>query len=96
MSEPLLSIHNHPAPACGDPPIVRADDPALYVGYFENAHGEQWVFTYHRGTKVAELRGGDAGWNRVFAVADGRAAGLVLTASEAAWLHGCWQACGGR
>src|SRR5262245_33511329 len=38
MSEPLLSIRNHHAPACGDPPIVRADDTALYVGYFENAH----------------------------------------------------------
>ena len=45
MSEPLLSIRNHHAPACGDPPIVNSDDPHVYIGYFENEHGEQWIFT---------------------------------------------------
>jgi hypothetical protein len=56
MSEPLLSIGNHHTPACGDPPIIRDDDPDVYHGYFENCYGEQWVFLYHRTTKKAELR----------------------------------------
>jgi hypothetical protein len=91
MSEPLLSIGNHHAPACGDPPIVNGRDPSLYVGYFENEYGEQWVFTYHRETKIAELRGGDVGWTKVFEVVDGRAE-IVLNAGESAWLQACWRA----
>jgi hypothetical protein len=68
MSEPLLSIRNHHAPACGDPPIVNSDDPNVYIGYFENEHGEQWIFTCDRTTRRVELRGGDAGWTKTYAV----------------------------
>lgn len=92
MSEPLLRIRNHHSAACGDPPIVSGDDPAVYIGYFENPHGEQWIFTFHRKTGKAELRGGDAGWNTVFEVRDGRAAGLNLGREELAWLQACWNA----
>ncbi len=42
MSDPLPTIRNHHSPGSGDPPIV-SDDDNVYVGYFENAHGEQWV-----------------------------------------------------
>lgn len=45
MSEPLLQIHNRHVVACGDPPIVNSDDPHVYIGYFQNAFGEQWIFT---------------------------------------------------
>ena len=45
MSEPLLTIRNHHSPTCGDPPIVNEEDRDTYIGYFENQHGEQWVFT---------------------------------------------------
>ena len=45
MSKPLLQIANHHGAACGDPPIVPHDNPYLYIGYFENELGEQWVFT---------------------------------------------------
>jgi hypothetical protein len=97
MSEPLLRIRNHHAPSCGDPPIVNGDDPALYIGYFENLHGEQWVFTYHRTTKRAELRGGDVGWNTPLDVRDGTVEGLNLSRDEATWLGSCWRAAtGGR
>ena len=92
MSEPLLRIQNHHAPACGDPPIVSSDDPNLYIGYFENLHGEQWVFTYNRSTEQGELRGGDAGWNTRNDVTDGAVSGLVLNAVESQWLEACWQA----
>lgn len=92
MSEPLLRIRNHHAAACGDPPIVSSDDPNLYIGYFENLHGEQWVFTYNRSTKQGELRGGDAGWNTRKEVTDGIVPGLALNAEESLWLEACWQA----
>jgi hypothetical protein len=92
MSEPLLSISNHHLPGCGDPPIVNGDDPDLYIGYFENPFGEQWVFTYHRKTRTAELRGGDVGWNSVQSILDGTVGDLILGAEEAAWLQACWRA----
>jgi len=92
MSEPLLRIRNHHSPACGDPPTVNGDDPAVYLGYFENPHGEQWIFTYHRGTGKAELRGGDVGWDSAHEVRDGSVPGLVLGKEESAWLQACWRA----
>ena len=92
MSEPLLRIRNHHAGACGDPPIVNSDDPALYIGYFENPHGEQWIFTCDRKTGKAELRGGDTGWNTVHIVKDGLVHGLNLGHEESAWLQACWRA----
>ena len=95
MSEPLLRIHNHHVAGCGDPPIINGDDLDLYIGYFENPFGEQWVFTYHRKTRESELRGGDVGWNTVHAVADGKAAGLMLGKEEATWLQACWRAATG-
>ena len=30
---------------------VAGDDPNVYLGYFENAFGEQWVFSFDRATK---------------------------------------------
>jgi hypothetical protein len=92
MSEPILRIGNHHHPACGDPPIVNGDDPNLYIGYFENSHGEQWILTYHRKTRKGELRGGDAGWNEVHEVVNGRAADLILADEESSWLRACWRA----
>ena len=92
MSEPLLKIRNRHAVACGDPPIVNGDDPDLYIGYFENLHGEQWIFTYNRKTKKAELLGGDAGWNTRNEVTGGEVPGLVLNADESKWMEACWLA----
>jgi hypothetical protein len=92
MSEPLLRIRNHHSPACGAPQLIEDDDPVLYIGYFENAFGEQWIFTYHRETGKAELGGGDVGWNTAHEVKDGRVDGLVLGKAEAAWLQACWWA----
>jgi hypothetical protein len=95
MSEPLLRIRNHHTAQCGDPPIVNGDDPATYIGYFENPFGEQWVFTYNRDTKKAELRGGDAGWNKMFEVVAPTVMGLILSREEATWLGSCWRAATG-
>ena len=92
MSEPLLQIQNRHGLACGDPPIVKSDDPNVYVGYFENALGEQWIFTYDRKTTKAELRGGDIGWNTAHAIEDAGVGKLVLRPEESAWLHACLKA----
>ena len=95
MSEPVLQIHNHHAAACGDPPIVKSDDPNVYVGYFQNAFGEQWIFTFNRTTSEGQLRGGDIGWNTVHDVRDGKVEDLVLGPDELAWLRACWAAATG-
>lgn len=92
MSDPLLSIHNHHVAECGDPPIIT--DEATYVGYFENALGEQWIFTYDHETMKAELRDGDIGWNNVHEIRDGQARGLILSSEERLWLQACWAAAG--
>ena len=92
MSEPLLKIRNHHAVSCGDPPIIASDEEHCYIGYFENRHGEQWIFTLDRQTRAATLRGGDAGWNSQFNVVDGTIPGLVLDDDEQLWLRSCWMA----
>lgn len=95
MSDPLLQIRNHHSLACGDPPIINGDDPSVYIGYFENAFGEQWVFTFDRSTGKGELRGGDIGWNTVSEVRDGTVKELLLSLDEATWLQACWKAATG-
>jgi hypothetical protein len=60
VSEPMLTIHNRHAAACGIPPAVSTEAADLYMGYFENRYGEQWIFTFDRATREARLRGGDA------------------------------------
>jgi hypothetical protein len=92
MSEPLLSVHNFHFADCGDPPIITSDDPKLYIGYFENSYGEQWVFTCNRGSGEAHLRGGDLGWNEIHPVQDGKVDGVVLSRPEQKWLKACWEA----
>lgn len=93
MSEPLVSIRNHHAPTCGDPPIVYEDGRDVYVGYFENQHAEQWIFICDRSTGDACLLGGDVGWNKPHQVIDGTVQGLMLNSIERLWLQACWAAC---
>ncbi len=91
-SEPLLSVHNFHFADCGDPPIITSDDPKLYIGYFENSYGEQWVFTCNRESGDAELRGGDLGWNEIRSVVNGKVEGVQLAPPEQKWLKACWDA----
>ena len=92
MSEPLLKIPNHHAATCGDPPIVNGDESYLYIGYFENEHGEQWIFTRDRKTGLATLRGGDIGWNTAIDVNVGPSSDFILNPRESSWLNACLQA----
>jgi len=59
MNRPFFMMSNVHAMSCGDPPTFSNDIADDYYGYFENRHGEQWVFTYSRSKKKAEIRGGD-------------------------------------
>ena len=45
MSEPILTIHNRHSAVGGIPPAVSTEAADLYIGYFENRYGEQWIFT---------------------------------------------------
>jgi hypothetical protein len=63
-TEPMLTIHNRHSAACGVPPAVSTEAADLYIGYFENRYGEQWIFMFDRATREARLRRRDAGWAR--------------------------------
>ena len=59
----VFAAYNNHHPSCGLPPRLRSTaDPGLYYGYFENRHGEQFVFTFDRATGTGTVSGGDLGW----------------------------------
>jgi hypothetical protein len=88
----LFRISNHHTDICGQPPAVDGDEPAKYHGYFANRYGEQAVFIYDTATHLASVRMGDAGWDNVHRVVDGRVEGVILNEEEAAWIRACWLA----
>jgi len=92
VSEPMLTIHNRHAAACGVPPALSTEAAGFYIGYFEKRYGKQWIFTFVRATREAPLRGGDAGWDNEHPVREGRVDGLILAPEEMAWLQACWTA----
>ena len=83
----VVAIRDAHAPGCGSPPgIVNGED--RHVSYFENAHGEQWVFTFDRLTGQGMLYGGDVGWEHP-TIIDGQIGDLALSHSERIWLAAC-------
>ena len=59
----VFAAHNNHDERCGPPPHLRnTDNLGLYYGYFENRYGEQFVFTFDRGTGTGTVSGGDLGW----------------------------------
>jgi hypothetical protein len=94
MSEPLLTIRNHHVPGSGDPTPIDSESGNQYIGYFENAHGEQWVYVFDRVQEVATLRGGDIGWDNAVEVKDDGGAELTLGHEEQLWLYVCIEASG--
>jgi hypothetical protein len=59
-----FTAHNDHDPRCGRPLWLRnTADPGLYYGDFENRYGEQFVFTFDRGTGTGTVSGGDLGWD---------------------------------
>jgi hypothetical protein len=92
MNRPFFTMSNVHVASCGEPPALSNDNPDYYHGYFENRHGEQWIFTYCRSKRKAEIRGGDADWASVYEVVDGKVEELVLSTDERLWLAACWAA----
>jgi hypothetical protein len=94
--EVLFWVRSRHVAAAGMPPRIDADDANRYVGYFENAHGEQALFIYDRDAQTAMVYLGDAGWDTAHAVVGGSVPDLVLNESERLWVRACWQACRGE
>lgn len=92
MNNPFFVMKNNHVRNCGEPSLITNDDPNKYYGYFENEHGEQWVFVYDRRTKTAELSGGDVGWEQVFQIKNGHNDDLILNEEEKTWIQACWKA----
>jgi hypothetical protein len=85
----LLLVHNHHIDDCGPPPEVVAD--GLYVSYFTNNHGEQWVFVGDRAAGTATVYGGDIGWRDPVIVAPNQLLEFdpLLNGAEQYWLIAC-------
>ena len=98
MTQPIFVMPNYHGEGSGTPPVVVGTlrSPHIYHGYFENCHGEQWIFTYDSKSRSGELRGGDAtpdggaGWAAVITVQNGYAMNCLLNDSERRWLGACW------
>lgn len=86
---PLFTAFNAHPEDSGPAPSLSTRDRG-YHGYFENRHGEQWIFV-KKGDE-AVLYGGDVGWENVHRVVEGRADGLNLNKGERQWLAACWSA----
>ena len=92
---PIFLVRNQHAAASGTPPLIDDASPGRYLGYFENAYGDQAIFIYERDTDTAALYLGDAGWQTPHAVIDGVAPDLRLAEPELTWLRACWHAARG-
>lgn len=87
---PLLVIHNTHAASCGEPPHLTNADGAAYLGYFQNEHGEQWVFVYDRATRQVTIHGGDMRWGRPIAITSLKDIPYHLNEAERRWFEACW------
>jgi hypothetical protein len=89
VTDRLVDLTNHhPAPA----PVIE-QRPGRYIGYFENAFGEQLVFVHDDGEMEATLYLGDVDWEpRRVSHANGLpdVADLILNREERAFLCACW------
>lgn len=94
-NQPLFQVTNHHGEACGVPPqIDKRTFSGVYRGSFENQNGEQAIFLYDYEQECGTLSMGDAGWEHLYDVMDGKVSGLMLNHSEQLWLSACWEASG--
>jgi hypothetical protein len=98
MPKPVFSASNHHSSDCGNPPSINDDDRNVYVGYFQNEHGEQWIFTFDIRKRAGELRGGDTSWRPipVMGVGGDPHVEVLLNEPEKLWLEACWKAATSR
>ena len=87
----LFRVSNRHAESCGVPPTVDGDERGKYHGYYENEHGEQFVFVYDHAQRTGTRYTGDANWEEPHKVQEsGRLHDLLLSAEEQTWLETCW------
>ena len=91
-TQPILLITNTHSAACGQPPHLTNAEPSLYVGYFANEHGNQWLFAYDRVSRRATIRGGDMNWGRPVTIASLKDLPYHFNESERRWAEACWEA----
>jgi hypothetical protein len=84
----ILTIANAHAAACGLPPVIEKL-PGQYIGYFENRHGEQWIFVGDPVTSTAKLYGGDCDWT-CFDLTNQKMSEPMMDEREQGWLISCW------
>jgi len=94
MAELLFTVSNHHTKACAPTTRFDGDERGAYLGYFSNEHGEQAIYVYDWASGEATVRMGDAGWDSVHRVVDGRIEGTTVTEAEARWIRACWMATG--
>ena len=89
MDREFFIMKNKHGENCGIPPVIINEKSNEYFSYYDNEFGEQWVFIFNRETKMAELLGGDVGWDNVFQVKNGNVAEFILSQNEKEWLGVC-------
>jgi hypothetical protein len=94
MSNQLLfQVTNQHVESCGMPPQIEEQTfPDVYRSYLENQYGEQAIFLYDYGRERGTLYKGDAGWEHLYNLVDGKVPELVLNRPEQIWLLACWEA----
>lgn len=94
----ILSISNNHTNAFPYKTLLVPSDKARYVGYYQNDHGEQWVFIYGKEYGGGLLIGGDLGWDTVVPLGNGAVPinqQVSLSQGEQLWLYSCWMASDG-
>jgi len=93
--EPVFTVSNHHVDGCGKPPRTDGDQPG-YHSYFENEHGEQWIFWYDTEKEEGWVWGGDLGWEEKHRVTGnlgdfGMVPSVLIENQVALWLYACMQ-----
>jgi hypothetical protein len=88
MAGPLLSIKNYHVAGCGTPPDFGAMK-NVYIGYFMDELGEQYVYLHKDETDEDLLYVGDISWESPLRVGDNGSVDGV-NALAAVWVAACW------
>ena len=85
----VFTIDNHHVPDSGK--IPKLDLKGKYKGYYENMHGEQFIFLGDYKNKKAVIRGGDFGWETEIEIFSGMGIGKwIFSNEEILWISHCY------
>lgn len=88
----VLFAGNKHIEECGEPPMITTDHNS-FTSYFENEHGEQWLFQYIYGDTHIYLWGGDVGWSDRININLSRPGDFVtiMSVREMNWYKNCFE-----